>query len=65
MGVRVQMQSNEVRDFPDATSATITPDGRLVVVRTRKRGFPEAVAEFPREEWWSWEPWTKPASPGD
>jgi hypothetical protein len=44
--------------YPDATSAMVAPDGCLVVLRSRPRGFPEAVDRVPRDRWASWSPST-------
>jgi len=45
-----------VVDYPKATSATVGPGGRLVVLRARPRGFPEALDEIPRDRWRLWTP---------
>jgi hypothetical protein len=43
-------------EYQEATSATVTPKGVLVVLRDRPRGFAEAIDEIPRGRWRSWSP---------
>jgi hypothetical protein len=64
-GIRVQLWNpEEAVDYPGATGARIGPDGSLVVLRARPRGFDEALDEIPRDRWWSWSPYTEPDPSG-
>ena len=59
-GIRVRLQDPDGWvDFPDATSTTVAAGGNLAILRARPRGFPEALAEIPRDRWRSWTPVTE------
>ena len=52
--IRVQLHSPEGSvDYPEATSATVTPDLTLLVAAQPPPGFSEAIGEIPRDQYWS------------
>ena len=55
-GIRVRFRALDGWvDYPEATTAMVGPGGAFVVLRGRRRRFPEALDEIPAERWWSWE----------
>ena len=58
VGIRVHLRDPEgTVEYSGATSAMVAPDGSMIVVRDRPRGFPEALDQIPRHRWRYWAPW--------